>query len=123
MGRVWSRKRKFDKSHVLARYRPASRNSPPYIELRVDRIIDATETLALRIPFFHEIALGSVLFHEIGHHVHYTMRPEHNEKEHIADNWAGKFNVNFMHKKYWYAWPILKPSLKIYSFLRRKHWV
>src|SRR5215469_7484759 len=40
-GRVWSRKRKFDKSGVLGCYHRGHRSgsSPAYIELRVDKII------------------------------------------------------------------------------------
>ncbi len=36
LGKVWSRKRKYDKSRVIGRYHPGSRSSRPYIELRVD---------------------------------------------------------------------------------------
>src|SRR6266478_907973 len=39
VGRVWSRKRKFDKSNVLGRYHGGFGGSLPYIELRVDKII------------------------------------------------------------------------------------
>ena len=39
VGKVWSRKRKADKSRVLGRYHGRSRSSLPYIELRVDKIV------------------------------------------------------------------------------------
>jgi hypothetical protein len=123
VGRVWSRKRKFNKSSMVGRYHQGSRNSLPYIELRVDGIIEATERLALRIPFLRKVAFGHVLFHEIGHHIHYTIRPQHTEKEDVADTWAGKLNLNFMRKKYWYASPVLIPALKIYRIMRRNQWI
>jgi len=44
VGRVWSRKRKFDKSGVLGRYQGHSGDSSAYIELGVDRIV-----LSLRV--------------------------------------------------------------------------
>jgi len=64
-----------------------------------------------------------VLFHEIGHHIHRTVRPEHNEKEDVADKWAGKLNGNFVRKKYWYAIPVLIPAVKVYKFMRAKKWI
>jgi len=41
-GKVWSRKRKFDKSRILGFYHGATRrgDSTPWIELRVDKIIE-----------------------------------------------------------------------------------
>lgn len=61
-----------------------------------------------------------VLFHELGHHIHYTIRPDHKGKEDVADKWAGKLTANFIRKKYWYALPIIIPAAKIYSLIRRK---
>jgi hypothetical protein len=123
VGKVWSRKRKFDKSSVLGRYHGRSGNSSPYIELRVDRIIFGLKRLPSRIPMLRDIVFGHVLFHEIGHHIHRTVRPEYDEKEDVADKWAGKLNRNFVRKKYWYALPILIPVLKFYKLMRRKQWV
>jgi hypothetical protein len=122
VGRVWSRKRKFDKSRVLGRYHGSSRNSP-YIELRVDKIISGLNGVFLRIPLLREIGFGAVLFHEVGHHIHHKIRPQHLEKEDVADQWAKKLIGNFIRKQYWYALPILIPAFKVYGFLRRKRWL
>lgn len=123
VGKVWSRKRKFDKSSVLGRYHRRSGNSSPYIELRVDRIVLGLNGFPIRIPMLREIVFGHVLFHEIGHHIHGTVRPEYDEREDVADKWAGKLNGNFIRKKYRYAVPILTPALKVYKFMRRRQWV
>jgi len=77
----------------------------------------------LWIPFLRNIAFGHVLFHEIGHHIHETIRPQHDEKEDVADTWAGKLNANFIRKRYWYALPVLIPALKMYKIMRRKQWI
>ena len=37
-----------------------------------------------------DIGFGHVLFHEIGHHIHNTVRPEYDEKEDVADKWDGE---------------------------------
>lgn len=118
-GRIWSRKRKIKKSHVLGLYHHGTRNSLPYIELRVDKIVAATEKWGLFIPFLRDIAFGHILFHELGHHIHNTIRPKYSEKEDVADTWAGKLNANFVRKTYWYGVPVLK----IYMFMRRRHWI
>ena len=123
VGKVWSRKRKYDKSRVFGRYHGRSRSCLPYIELRVDRILLGLRGVPLRIPLLREIVFGHVLFHEVGHHIHRTMRPEHTEKEDVADKWAGKLNFNFIRSKYWYALPLLIPASKIYTFMRRKQWI
>jgi hypothetical protein len=124
-GKVWSRKRKFDKSRILGRYHGATKrgNSSPWIELRVDKIIEGLRGAPRWLPIAREIVFGHVLFHELGHHIHRTIRPEHTEKEDVADNWAGKLNANFIRKKYWYAMPMLVPMAKVYGYMRHRHWL
>jgi hypothetical protein len=122
VGRVWSRKRKFDKSRVLGRYHGRSRNQSAYIELRVDKILGWMERVPAR-SVLRKVLFGHVLFHEIGHHIHRTIRPEYKEKEDVADDWAGKLNANFVRKQYWYALPLLIPASKTYKFMRRKRWI
>ena len=92
-------------------------------ELRVGRIILGLDRFSSRMPILRDVVFGQVLFHEIGHHIHRTVRPEHNEKEDVADKWAGKLNGNFVRKKYWYAIPVLIPAVKVYKFMRAKKWI
>jgi hypothetical protein len=122
-GKVWSRKRKFDKSRILGRYHGATNrgNSSPWIELRVDKIIDGLGGAPRRLPIVRELIFGHVLFHELGHHIHRTIRPERTEKEDVADTWAGKLNANFIRKEYWYAMPVIVPIVKFYGFMKRRH--
>lgn len=60
-----------------------------------------------------------VLFHEIGHHVHTTIRPEFSEKEDVADDWGKKLMKNYMLKHCWYipkpAWKIIGRILRVLS--------
>ncbi len=119
-GKIKSRKRKHDKSRILGRYHPRWRGEKAYIELRVDKIVTYMRGMPLWIPFLRNIGFGLVLFHELGHHIHHTVRPEHAEKEDVADSWAGKLTVNLIRKKYWYLIPIIKPCIKVYRMVRRK---
>jgi len=123
VGKVWSRKRKFDKSRLLGRYHGRTGKSSPYIELRVDKIIRGLQGAPLRIPILRDIVFGQVLFHEIGHHIHFTVHAEHSEREDVADKWAGRLNAIFVRNKYWYAVPLLIPAFKVYKFMRRRRWI
>lgn len=124
VGKIRSRRRKVNKVHVLGQYHPEWGSSKAYIELRVDRIILGLDKSGFpKLKLLREIGIGHVLFHEIGHHIHATMRPEHLEKEDVADRWAGKMNHNFIRKKYWYLLPVIIPALRIYSFVRRRGWI
>jgi hypothetical protein len=122
VGRAWSRGRKFDKSRVFGRYHQSSRNSLPYIELRVDKIVAGLKAgpfLIRNTSFLRDLVFGHVLFHELGHHIHHAIRPEHTEKEDLADTWAGRLNANFARKTYWYGVPVLR----IYQFMRSREWI
>jgi hypothetical protein len=51
---------------------------------------------------------GKVLYHEIGHHIHTVVRPEHSrEREDIADEWQERLWKYYARKRYWYLMPLL----------------
>jgi hypothetical protein len=62
----------------------------------------------LWLPFFRDVAIGDVFYHELGHHVHLFIRPEYREKENVADDWGKKFMTNFIRREYWYFIPVFK---------------
>jgi len=105
------------------RYHSKWRGGRPYIELRVDKLLASLGGVRVWMPLLRNIVFGHVLFHEVGHHIHHTIRPEHDEKENVADTWAGKLNWNFIRKRYWYALPFIIPFVKLYNLARRKHWI
>jgi hypothetical protein len=60
--------------------------------------------------------LGTVLFHEIGHHIHYTLRPEYREREDVADDWGVKLRRNwFKVRRPWLRrfLRIIRPFLRV----------
>ncbi len=67
------------------------------------------------IPFFKNTVLANVLYHELGHHIHYTLRPEHRERENVADEWASRLGAHFVRKKYWYLRPLIYLNSRIVS--------
>lgn len=107
-GTLKARKRKVEKSKVRGLYHGEWHGNPAWIELRVDQTIRTAPKAFLWIPLIHELYLGVVLYHELGHHIHACVRPEHREKEDVADNWSGKLAGIFLRRKYWWlVWPLL----------------
>jgi hypothetical protein len=108
LGKTWSRKSKVRMSEVRGLYHPKWQGNLPWIEIHVDKTLSNFPSKLLWITPARAFCLGDVLFHELGHHVHYMIRPEHKEKEDVAENWNKKLMVNFLRKKYWYTvWPLL----------------
>jgi len=111
LGKVTSRKRRVPQTYVIGRYHRATRTSQAWIELFVDKLsVAGGDSL---VPFKREAVYGYVLFHEIGHHIHATIAPEHREKEDVADDWRRKLMLGFFRKEYWYLWPFRTPIRKL----------
>lgn len=118
LGKVRSRGRRLPQDRVLGRYHCAHKGQPAWIELYVDKI-SAGIAPHKWLPFARTACFGGVLFHEIGHHVHTTVRPEFREKEDVADDWGKKLMANYFGKHYWYvpraAWRLVGRVLRIMS--------
>ena len=109
LGKVTSRGRRFPQDRVRGRYHHAYKGSPAWIELYVDKLVAGLSSYRF-VPLVRTAIFGKVLFHEIGHHVHTTIRPEFREKEDVADNWGKKLMANYFRTHYWY---VPKPAWKI----------
>jgi hypothetical protein len=111
-----ARKRKVRVAESLGLYRQAWQGKPAWIQIFVDNTLEGyTGRLQERIFFAHESMLARVLFHEIGHHIHYTARPEHREKEDVADVWMVMLEKNYLRKRH----PILRTILTLTRPLTR----
>ncbi|MGB6130502.1 MAG: hypothetical protein WCC14_00335 [Acidobacteriaceae bacterium] len=108
-----SRGRKVATSRALGIYHPARYRQPAWIEIFVDRIFRDEKWFWHRVRFMRESTLGDVLFHEIGHHIHYTVRPEHREKEDVADVWQ----VRLAHSYFQKSFPLICGSVHVFERL------
>lgn len=98
---VKRRKRKVMLVGASGAYHPAYRGSPAWIEIFVDNTLRGWETgWWLRVPYIREGRLSDVLFHEVGHHVHHTVRPEHRENEDVADVWKVRLQRNYNRQRF-----------------------
>jgi hypothetical protein len=107
LGKVTSRRRRVPQSRVLGRYYRAHHGKPAWIELFVDNL-SAVVSLHPFFPFFRTAVFGNVLFHEIGHHIDATIRPEFREKEDVADSWSKKLLKLYFRERYRFPRPVSK---------------
>lgn len=116
-----SRKRKIRIAQTRGLYHPAWKGSTAWIEIFVDRTYERwAKGIWLRIPIIREMALSDVLFHEIGHHIHATARPEFREREDVAEEWRRKLEARYYLRQYWWLKPlayILRPAVRLLSKL------
>ncbi len=107
LGKVTSRERRVPQSRVLGRYHRAHHGKRAWIELFVDNLSAAVGQSPLT-PFIRTAIFGQVLFHEIGHHIDATIRPEFREKEDVADSWSKRLGRIYFRERYRFPRPIAK---------------
>jgi hypothetical protein len=90
-----SRKKKFRMVESRGLYHPAWNNRPAWIEIFVDNALAGQRKGHLWWLFPRDLHLQDIVFHEIGHHIHFAVRPEHREREDVADVWKLRLTRNY----------------------------
>lgn len=85
---------------VAGTYYHAVRGSAPYIDLFIDVIAARWPKTVLRVPLLREILISSVLFHELGHHIHSWMAPDRRDREVTAEAWQRRLSREFFRRRY-----------------------
>lgn len=102
------------------------------IEIFVDNALKGWERgIWLKIPFIREGRIGDVLFHEIGHHIHSSIRPEFREREDVADVWMVRLQANYSQTRFPWLTRLLRslrpllerPRSKLVSSMLKKGWI
>ena len=101
-----ARGRKVPITRCLGLYHRSRRGQQAWVELFADAIVGRLPRLLLRIRLFREAEVASVLFHELGHHIHATQAPEHREPEDVAESWRRKLSRPYFRRRYWYWRPL-----------------
>ncbi|HEX3584529.1 MAG TPA: hypothetical protein VH024_00935 [Candidatus Angelobacter sp.] len=114
-----SRGSKYPTTAIQAYYQAQWKGQPAFIELYVDKILAPIPSWSARFPMVGFLTIGKVFFHELGHHIHLTRRPEFKEKEDVADQWSRKLMKSAFRKRYKYAVPMLRPWLPILNVITR----
>lgn len=100
-----SRGRKVRISATSGLYHQAISGEPAWIELFVDSAVQRMPPFLLRIPLFQDSALATVLFHELGHHLHATQARAYREPEDVAESWKRRLSRIYFRRRYWYVLP------------------
>jgi hypothetical protein len=118
-GWSWSRGRKARHTEVAGLYHGAWQSQEAWIELFVDQLLQGVPSWATRVPIVRSLIFGTVLLHEIGHHIHAVQRPEHREREDVADDWQRRLTLGHLMRRHRPAVLVLRPVLRFVRWLRR----
>lgn len=116
-GTLPRRGRRIKRKDVAGLYHQEWQGQKAWIQVFVDQIGMPPRSLRWIRPL-RDLMFGQVLYHELGHHVH-TLRPEYLEKEDVADNWASRFSLDHLRRRYWYLYPVLWIVAKLVKVFRR----
>ena len=119
-GWSWWRGRKARHTEVAGLYHGAWHGEEPWIELFVDQVLSDAPAWALRLPVVRSLLFGTVLFHEIGHHIHAVQRPEHREREDVADEWQRRLARAYLKRRHRLAGLLLRPLARVVRAFRRR---
>jgi hypothetical protein len=117
--KIWSRNRKIRLAEARGAYYAASRNSSATVWLYVDNILRSEDPRLLRMPILRYGALATVLYHEIGHHIHAAHRPVFEGKEDVVEEWSRILSGRFYRRRFWYLVPVLYPLALVRKLTRK----
>lgn len=117
--KVWGRNRKYPLAEARGAYYEATRSRSASVWLMVDNILKSEPLWVLRAPFVRYNALSTVLYHEIGHHIHALHRPVYEGKENVAEDWSRKLSRRFYRRRYWYLMPVAYPASLLLKLAKR----
>lgn len=103
----WADKRQYRLGEVRAVYHPPSQGQPAWIEVFVDNVLRGWPRWFLCcVPMIRHMVFAETVYHEIGHHIHWTIHPEYAEREAAANKWARRLTTYFARRRYWYLLPV-----------------
>jgi hypothetical protein len=108
-----SRKKKVRMVKARGLYQPKWNNRPARIEIFVDNTLVGWRKGHFWWLIPRGLDLQDVLFHEIGHHIHATIQPEHREREDVADVWKVRLSRNYLRQRH----RLLRGTLRVLRFL------
>jgi hypothetical protein len=117
--KIWGRNRKYRLAEARGAYYEATRSRTASVWLLVDNILKWEPRWVLRAPLLRYEALSTVLYHEIGHHIHAVHRPIYEGKENVAEDWSRNLSRRFYRRRYWYLMPLAYPASLILRIAKR----
>jgi hypothetical protein len=105
---------------VWGRYHHAWSGNRAWIEIVVDRIVLASPKYLAWIQFVHDLTLGYVLFHEVGHHLDATVGAPARAGEPAAEAWQQRLFALHFAKRYWYLKRVVPLMRGLARFMARR---
>lgn len=100
--KILARNGKIRIADVSGLYHARYQGEPAWIEIFVDETLKAWGTgWLLTRSIRRDLALGRVLYHEVGHHIYATLRPKL-DPEVFADRWRDKLLADYV--RHYYGW-------------------
>jgi len=122
--KIWGRNRKYPLAEARGAYYEATRYRTASVWPLLDNILQHEPPWVLRAPLLRYNALSSVMYHEIGHHIHAVHRPIFEGKENVAEDWSRNLSRLFYRRRYWYLMPVAYPVSLILGMAKRiKKWI
>lgn len=116
-----SRKRKVSLNNCEGWYVEKWGDQPAHIDLLIDNIYFDYPNWLLRVGFISDIALSPTFFHELGHHIHKTQKPEHDEREDVANRWGSRLSKQYFWKRYWHIMILILPLKPLFDWLLKRY--
>jgi hypothetical protein len=98
--RIPSQGKRYLAGGCLGFYSRQHSGGPAHIGIHVDRVIQQAARLALQISIYRDSLFAWILYHELGHHIHRVLHPQHREPENVANAWAERLRNALFQKKY-----------------------
>ncbi len=117
--KIWNRKTKYRLAEARGAYYRSTPSSPATIWLYVDNILHSMPSWWFRIPLLRVDPFATVLFHEIGHHIHAVHKPIYEGKENVAEDWSKRLCHRCYRRRYWYLVPFLYPVITPINLARK----
>jgi hypothetical protein len=107
---------------LLGTYHRGRGETRSYIDLFATEIAEDTGSLRW-LSLWADLVVSRVLYHEIGHHIHRHIRPEHRDPETVASEWRRTLTRHYFRRRYWYLVPVVTPVVRtlIYVLKRLVH--
>jgi len=104
--------RKYDRNACRGFYHQQWRGQPAWIQLVADNIVADCPPSLLRVQFVRDQEVAETLYHEVGHHLHFSVGSAARGDEEAAEYWRRRLSRIHFRRRYWYLRPVflvLKP--------------
>ena len=104
--------------NALAIYRKKNNNDLASIEISFNSLFQGMPKVLFWVPFVAKFTLAAALYHEIGHHYHYSFKHGINKKK--KENFADNYEKEMLKKAFWLWRVLLFPIAPIVKYLSKK---